>query len=117
MLRQPKDLLHLATTATDGEPGRARRLLIDEKLWATRYWVLGSRNGWISDNVLIAVRWVQRMSSGPCAMALDLSREGLNQVPWSEPVCPLMCERKFAVHTHLGRAAHWSGTAAAAAAA
>ena len=115
MLCQPRNLLHRATTATDGKPGRARRLLIDENLWATRYWVLGSRNGWISDNVLIALRWIQRLSSGPCAMALDLSPEALNQAPWSEPMYSLMCERKVAVRMLLGRAGHWTGTAAAAA--
>jgi hypothetical protein len=44
-----------------------------------------------------------------------LSPEALNQAPWSEPMYSLMCERKVAVRMLLGRAGHWTGTAAAAA--
>jgi hypothetical protein len=60
MLRQSKDLLHLATAANNGEIWRGQRPLVEEKIWAVRYLVLSTCEGWLSDGALMTAQCTQR---------------------------------------------------------
>jgi len=60
MLRQSKDLLHLATAANDGEIWCVQRLLVEGKIWAVPYLVLSTCERWLGDGALMTAQCTQR---------------------------------------------------------
>ena len=87
--KQPGDL-HLRSAAKvtgyhidaiDGEIGHVEDFIIDDKTWEIRYMVVDTRNWLPGKKVLIAPRWIERVSWEDSKVYVNLSREAIGEWP------------------------------------
>jgi uncharacterized protein YrrD len=116
-LRSCKAVVGYAIEASDGEIGQVQGLLVDEDSWAIRYLVVSTGNWWKGHEVLVAPRWIQRVSWAERSVTVDLTLEALKQAPWYDPASSLSREMEVAVFMHHGRTGYWPGAASVAASA
>jgi len=67
--------------ATDGDIGHVEDFIVDTDTWEIRYIVVDTRNWWPGKKVLIAPRWIERMSWDDSKVYVNLSRESIRNGP------------------------------------
>lgn len=71
--------------ASDGEIGHVEDFIIDDKTWEIRYMVVDTRNWLPGKKVLIAPRWIERVSWEDSKVYVNLSREAIESGPEYRP--------------------------------
>ncbi len=112
-LRSCKAVVGYSIKAIDGEIGHVQGLLVDEETWAIRYLVVRTGNWWLGHDVLVAPQWIQLVSWEDQTVAVDLTRDALQQAPRYDPAVPISREAEVAIYKHYGRAAYWPSEAPA----
>jgi len=95
--------LHVA----DGEIGHIDDFLIDDQTWAIRYLIIDTQNWWPGKKVLIAPRWIERVSWSEAKVFLNLSREAVKQSPEYTEESLLTRDYETALHRHYNRQEYW----------
>ena len=80
-LRSGDDLIGHNLQAADGEIGHVEDLIIDDVTWAICYLVVATRTWWPGKRVLIAPRWIERVSWPEAKVVVGLSREDVRRSP------------------------------------
>ena len=80
-LRSLRELSHYRLDAHDGEAGRIRDWLVDDRAWLTRYAVVRTAGIGRSKDVLVPVRWLGPVSYGARIVHADLRRDAVIQAP------------------------------------
>lgn len=89
--------------ARDGELGHVHDLVLDDRDWAIRYFVVDTRNWWPGKKVLIAPAWVDRMSWMDRAIFVGLHRERIQTAPPYHPDQIISHEDEVRLYTHYGK--------------
>jgi sporulation protein YlmC with PRC-barrel domain len=71
--------------ATDGDIGHVEDFIIDEETWEIRYMVVDTQNYWPGKQVLVAPKWIDRVSWSDQKVYVDLSRETIKNGPEYHP--------------------------------
>ena len=106
-LRSLKTMTEYHIHASDGDIGHVHGLLVDQETWAIRYLVLNTSNWWIGHKVLIVPDWVDSISWADAKVAVNLTRQAIQDAPPYNPSEPF--ERKYEedFFKHHRRANYW----------
>jgi hypothetical protein len=106
-LRSTHDVMGHRVHATDGEIGHVQDFIIDDEMWAIRYLVVDTRNVWPGRVVLLAPKWIGRVSWGESAVFVDLTREAIKLSPeFTEGSLPTR-DYETSLHGHFNRQGYW----------
>ena len=92
--------------ATDGEIGHVEDFIIDDETWQIRYMVVDTRNWLPGKKVLIAPRWIERVSWDDSKVYVNLSREAIENGPEYQPDA-LNREYEGKLYEHYDRPKYW----------
>ncbi len=106
-LRSTHDVSGHSIQAADGEIGHVEDFIIDDETWAIRYLVIDTRNWWPGKSVLIAPRWIDRVSWGESKVFVNLSREAIKQSPAYTEGALLTRDYETSLHQHYDRQGYW----------
>ena len=84
-LRSLRELSHYRLGAHDGEAGRIRDWLVDDRAWLTRYVVVKTGSVRVSKDVLVPVSWLGPVSYSARIVHADLRRDAITQAPDFDP--------------------------------
>lgn len=73
-LRSLQELSHYRLEASDGEAGRVKDWLVDDRSWMTQYAVVRPGSAWAGKDVLVPVRWL-----GPVSYSARVVHAGLDR--------------------------------------
>jgi uncharacterized protein YrrD len=107
-LRSTRAVSGYRIEAEDGTIGHVEDFIVDSESWTIRYLVIDTRNWWPGRNVVIAPRWIERVSWSESKVFVQLSREAIRQAP--EYADGLMLSREYEerLHGHYRRPGYWS---------
>ena len=80
-LRSTKALEGYHIQATDGEIGHVEDFVLDDESWSIRYLVVKTRNWLPGKRVVIAPRWIDRVSWTDSKVFVHVSREVVREAP------------------------------------
>jgi sporulation protein YlmC with PRC-barrel domain len=92
--------------ASDGDIGHVEDFIIDDETWEIRYLVVDTRNWLPGKKVLIAPRWIDRVSWEDSKVYVSLSREAIKNAPEYNPDT-LNREYEEKLHVHYGQPKYW----------
>jgi hypothetical protein len=110
-LRRLRDLKHYALLARDGEIGRIERGYFDDEQWVVRYFVVHTGGWLLGRDVLIAPRSVAGVDEKNQRIALDLSREQVENAPPIDRARPVSRHYEAEYHRHYGWPPYWETSA------
>jgi hypothetical protein len=108
-LRSTHDVSGHRIQAADGEIGHVEDFIIDDETWAIRYLIIGTRNWWPGNNVLISPKWIERVSWSELKVFVNLTRETIKQCPEYTEESLLTRDYETALHRHYNRQGYWVG--------
>ncbi|HET7633432.1 MAG TPA: PRC-barrel domain-containing protein [Burkholderiales bacterium] len=106
-LRSCKAVMGYHIEATDGDVGHVESLLVDEKTWAIRYFVVNTSNWWLGHQVLIAPQWIQDVSWSDSTVSVNLTRQAVQDAPQYDPAAPPDRAQEMDIYEHYGRPGYW----------
>jgi hypothetical protein len=109
-LRSAKDLAGYGIAALDGDIGHLEDLIAEDKTWAVRYLVVGTRNWLPGRKVLISPEWVSEISWAEQRVHVDLSREAVKESPPYDPSAPVNRQYEMRLYDFYGRPTYWSSS-------
>jgi hypothetical protein len=106
-LRSTHDVAGHHIQAADGEIGHVEDFIIDDDVWAIRYLVVDTKNWLPGKRVLVAPKWIERVSWPESKVFINLSREAIQKAPEFTPQSPLSRDYEVALHRHYDRYGYW----------
>jgi hypothetical protein len=106
-LRSMKEVSGYAIHATDDEVGHIDDFIIDTETWAIRYLIIDTKNWWPGKQVLVAPRWIDRISWGESTVFVNLSRDNIRQSPEYKENTLLTREYEVHLHHHYSLKGYW----------
>jgi hypothetical protein len=110
-LRSAANVTGYHIEARDGEIGHVEDFIIDDETWEIRYMVVDTRNWLPGKKVLIAPRWIDRVSWEDSKVYVSLTREAIKNVPEYHPDA-LNREYEEKLHDHYDRPKYWDSPVA-----
>lgn len=92
--------------ATDGDIGHVEDFIVDDESWEIRYMVVDTRNWLPGKKVLVAPRWIDRVSWEESKVYVSLTREAIENAPEYDPDA-LNREYEEKLHDHYGQPRYW----------
>ena len=105
-LRSAANVTGYYIEATDGDIGHVEDFIIDDETWEIRYMVVDTRNWLPGKKVLIAPRWIDRVSWEVSKVYASLSRDAIKKAPEYHPDT-LNREYEEKLHDHYDRPKYW----------
>lgn len=110
MLRRTNELRATRLQATDGDIGRCKDLLFDDRHWTVRY-VVADTGTWISGRwVLISPISVRGLNDDAKRVEVALTREEISHAPSLDEDAPVSRQHEMAFNRHYGYPFYWVGT-------
>lgn len=106
-LRSRKALKKYHIEAIDGDIGHVEDILVEDKTWAVRYFIVNTSNWWLGHSVLIAPQWIKSISWGAEKVAVDLNRDVIKDAPPYDAAARLDRTQELNIYKHYGRVAYW----------
>jgi hypothetical protein len=106
-LRSTRDVEGHHVQAVDGEIGHVEDFIIDEDFWAIRYLVVDTKNWLPGKRVLVAPKWIERVSWPESKVFVNLSREKIQNAPEFSSESPLSRDYEVQLHTYYDRYGYW----------
>ncbi len=93
--------------ASDGDIGHVSGMLVDDRTWAIRYFIVDTSNWWMGQHVLIAPQWISDMSWVEATVSVGMSRQAIQDAPAYDPAVPLSHDHEIGIHKHYGLPGYW----------
>jgi hypothetical protein len=93
--------------AADGPIGHVRDFIVDVETWAIRYLMVDTVNWWPGKKVLVAARWIERVSWDESKVFVNLSRAAIKQAPEFAEESLLTRDYESRLHGHYNRQGYW----------
>ncbi len=106
-LRSTHDVSGHHIQAADGEIGHVDDFVIDDETWAIRYLVVDTVNWWPGKKVLVATRWIERVSWDESKVFINLTRAAIEQAPEYTEEALLTRDYESRLHGHYNRQGYW----------
>ena len=107
-LRSCQAVMGYHIEASDGDIGHVQGLLVDEETWAIRYMIVNTSNWWLGHQVLIAPQWIKTVSWPEATVAVDLTRQAVQDAPPYDSTAQLDRTQEMGIHEHYGRPGYWA---------
>lgn len=112
MLKTLKEIRGCTLLAKDGEIGVVRDVFFDEEHWTTRYLVVNTSSWLLGRRVLLLPRSLGEFDHSLRLIAVDLTRQQVQDCPNINTDRPLTHEEEMRLHGHLGWRMTWGGISA-----
>lgn len=106
-LRSTHNVSDYHIQAKDGEIGHVEDFIIDDETWAIRYLMVDTVNWWPGKKVLVAARWIERVSWDDSKVFINLSRAAIKQAPEYNEESLLTRNYETKLHGHYNRQGYW----------
>src|SRR5450631_1592829 len=93
-LRSGNAVLRYYVHASDGDIGHVQGILLDEKTWAIRYFIVNTSNWWLGHQVILAPAWIDDVSWADSTVSFGLTRQLIMNAPHYDPSVPFDRERE-----------------------
>ena len=93
--------------STEGEIGRVVDFIVDEESWAICYMVVATGNWWQGKHVLIAARWIDKVSWDEGKVFVNLKRDQIRNSPEYNTLGAITREYELELHGHFNREGYW----------
>jgi hypothetical protein len=107
-LRSTKEVARYQVEASDGPMGQVEDFVLDDEAWALRYLVVDTRAWWPGARVLIAPKWIERVSWGDGKVLVNLSREAVKASPPYSREDLLTRDYEERLHEHYEAVGYWN---------
>jgi uncharacterized protein YrrD len=107
-LRSTHEVTGYHIQATDDEIGHVEDFVIDDVNWAIRYLIVDTRNWWPGKKVLIAPKWIDRVSWSDSKVFVNLTREAVKLAPEYTADTLLNRDYEASLHAHYEREGYWT---------
>ena len=107
-LRSCKAVVNYHISAKDGEIGHVQGMLVDEQTWAVRYLIVNTSNWWLGHQVLIAPKWISAVNWMEGTVAVNLTRQAVQDAPRYDADARLERAQEVAMHAHYDRPGYWA---------
>ncbi len=109
MLRSVSEILGYRLQATDGDIGRCKDLLFDDRHWTIRY-VVADTGGWLSGHkVLVSPISLDRPDWSSRRLITRVNRQRIEAAPDLDEDAPVSRQYERQYHAHYGWPVYWSG--------
>jgi hypothetical protein len=109
MLRSIRDIAGYGLGAKDGEIGRCKDFLFDDKAWAVRYIVADAMKWLPGRKVLISPISIGNADAKTRTLNVDLSKDQIKDSPPLDTHAPVSRQYEFAFNQYYRWAHYWSG--------
>ena len=106
-LRSCKSVTGYHIKAQDGEVGHLQGFLADDESWQIRYLVVDTSNWWGGHQVLVAPPWIQEVSWAEHVVAVNMSRNAIQNAPAWDPSMPPDRDQEVEIYKHYDRTGYW----------
>jgi hypothetical protein len=110
-LRSGNTVVRYHIQAADGDIGHVQAILVDERTWAIRYFIVNTSSWWFGHEVLIAPQWIEEINWATSKILLPLKRQAIRDAPPYDPNAQLDRTQEARVYAHYQRNGYWSGEA------
>jgi len=107
-LRSTHDVVGHNIQASDGEIGHVADFVIDDESWAIRYLIVDTKNWLLGKKVLIAPKWIERISWEESKVYINLLRETILHSPEYNAEDLLTRDYEADLHKHYNRKGYWT---------
>jgi len=102
MLRSVKELDNYVLEAEDGEIGRCKDFLFDDRFWAIRYMVADTGKWLPGRKVLVAPGWINSIDWAESKVTVAMTRKQVKNSPEYDSSVPLTPEYEAGLSEHYG---------------
>ena len=106
-LRSCKSVIGHRIKAQDGEIGHVQGFIVEEASWQIRYLVIDTSNWWVGHQVLVAPPWIQEVSWAEQVVAVNMTRDAIQNAPEWDPSMPPDRTQEFEIYKHYDRTGYW----------
>ncbi|OGV76439.1 MAG: photosystem reaction center subunit H [Lentisphaerae bacterium RIFOXYA12_64_32] len=106
-LRSTHDVSGHHIEAADGEIGHVEDFIIDDETWTIRYLVIDTRNWWPGKKVLVAPKWIERVSWNESKVYVTFPRETIRESPEYMGESLLTREYEMDLYRHYNSTGYW----------
>jgi uncharacterized protein YrrD len=101
-LRSCEAVIGYHIQAIDGDIGHVDGMLMDEKTWSIRYFVINTSNWWIGHQLLIQPLWIKEVNWPDAKVSIGLRQEDVKNAPHYDADVPFNHEQEARVHLYFG---------------
>lgn len=106
-LRSTHDAIGHAIEATDGDIGHVGDFILDDDAWTIRYLIVDTWTWLPGRKVLIAPRWIKRISWNESKVFVDLLCDEVKHSPAIHEDELIMRNYEISLHEHYKRQGYW----------
>lgn len=106
-LRSTEEVKGYTVQARDGDAGSIYDFIVDDESWLIRYLVVDTGPWILGRQVIFAPTWVEQISFADASVAIDLSRETIENSPSYDPSQPVNRDYEQVLHDYYGRPYYW----------
>jgi hypothetical protein len=107
-LRSTTEVGRYGIEALDGPLGHVDDFILDDESWAIRYLVVDTHDWWPGAKVLVAPKWIERVSWGDGKVFVNLSRKTIKASPAFSEFALLSRDYEEKLHKHYERLGYWN---------
>jgi len=105
-LRSANNVMRYYVHASDGDIGHVEGLLVEDRTWAIRYFIVNTSNWWLGHTVLISPEWIDDVYWAESKLMVSMSRQSVKDSPAYHPN-ELDRVQESALHAHYGHRGYW----------
>lgn len=106
-LRSAREVIGYHLRALDGSIGHVEDFLVEDTEWMIRYLIIETRNFWPGKNVLISPQSVRQIDWAEAQIAVDLTKDSIQNAPEHDPHQPVAREYEDELHRYYGWGPYW----------
>jgi hypothetical protein len=106
-LRSTREVIDYHIQAIEDEVGHVEDFIVNDENWVIQYIVVDTRNWLPGSKVLVAPRWVEKVSWAEQKVYVDLKREVIKKSPEYDPSKPVNREYEEVLYDYYGRPKYW----------
>jgi hypothetical protein len=107
-LRSTREVIGYTTQASDGEIGHVDDFMGDDETWELRYMVVDTGNWLSGKKVLVAPRWISKVTWAESQVYVDLPRDIIEGAPPFDPYTPISRDYEAQLHNYYQQPPYWS---------
>jgi hypothetical protein len=107
-LRSTREVIGYNIQASDGEIGHVEDFIVDDETWIIRYMVVNTRDWLPGKKVLVAPRWIEKVTWAESKVYVELTRESVKNSPEFDPSAPVNREYETKLYDYYGRPKYWA---------
>jgi hypothetical protein len=94
--------------ATDGDLGHVKGFVMEEGTWAIRYLIVHTSEWWLGHDVLVATRWIKKVSWLDSSVSVGLTRQVVKASPVYDTARQIDREHEMDIFKHYKKTGYWT---------